>query len=64
MQVQDIMSTNVKTVGPDDLVKDIAILMIMDHISGAPVVDDGNNLVGIISEKDILQHMFPSLMRS
>ncbi|MBT5783584.1 MAG: CBS domain-containing protein, partial [Candidatus Thioglobus sp.] len=39
MQVQDIMSTNVKTVGPDDLVKDIAILMIMDHISGAPVVD-------------------------
>ncbi|MBT3965126.1 MAG: signal transduction protein, partial [Candidatus Thioglobus sp.] len=28
MQVQDIMSTNVKTVGPDDLVKDIAILMI------------------------------------
>jgi predicted transcriptional regulator len=24
-----------------------------------PVVDTDNNLVGIISEKDILQHMFP-----
>jgi CBS domain-containing protein len=33
----------------------------MDHISGAPVVDGDNNLVGIISEKDILQHMFPKL---
>ena len=61
MQVQDIMSTNVKTVTSDQLVKDIAIMMIMDHISGAPVVDDDNNLVGIISEKDILQHMFPKL---
>ncbi len=61
MRVEDIMSTTVKTVGPNDLVKDVAILMVMDHISGAPVVDDDNNLVGIISEKDILQHMFPEL---
>ncbi|MEO1890370.1 MAG: CBS domain-containing protein, partial [Candidatus Thioglobus sp.] len=43
MKVQDIMSTNVKTVTADQLVKDIAIMMIMDHISGAPVVDDNNN---------------------
>ncbi len=61
MQVQDIMSTNVKTVTPDQLVKDIAIIMVMDHISGTPVVDSNNNLVGIISEKDILQHMFSKL---
>jgi CBS domain-containing protein len=27
--------------------------MIMDHVSGAPVVDADNNLVSIISEKDI-----------
>lgn len=61
MIVEDIMSTNVKTVTVDQPVKDIAIMMVMDHISGAPVVDDENNLVGIISEKDILQHMFPKL---
>ncbi len=61
MIVQDIMSTNVKTVTVDQPVKDIAIMMVMDHISGAPVVDGDNNLVGIISEKDILQHMFPKL---
>ncbi len=61
MIVEDIMSTNVKTVTVDQPVKDIAIMMVMDHISGAPVVDEENNLVGIISEKDILQHMFPKL---
>lgn len=61
MKVQDIMSVNVKTITPNQPVKDIAILMVMEHISGAPVVDENNNLVGIISEKDILQHMFPKL---
>jgi len=61
MLVQDIMSTDVRTVTADQPVKDIALMMIMEHISGAPVVDSENNLIGIISEKDILQHMFPKL---
>lgn len=61
MQVRDIMETNVKTVTPDTLVKDIALTMVMERISGAPVVDEHKNLVGIISEKDILKHMFPNL---
>jgi len=55
MIVQDIMTTNIKTVSLDQPVKDIALIMIMDHISGAPVVDGDNNLVGIISEKDIFE---------
>lgn len=61
MKVKDIMTRDVKTFSPEDKVGDLALTMIMDHISGAPVVDNDNNLVGIISEKDILQHMFPAL---
>ena len=61
MQVKDIMASNVKTVKADQLVKDVALMMVMDHISGAPVVDEDNKLVGVISEKDILQHMFPKI---
>ena len=54
MIVQYIMTTNIKTASLDHQpVKDIALIMIMDHISGDPVVDADNNLVGIISEKDI-----------
>jgi CBS domain-containing protein len=51
MIVQSIMSTDLKIVTADQPVKDIALMMIMDHISGAPVVDAENNLIGIISEK-------------
>jgi CBS domain-containing protein len=64
MIVQDIMTTNVKTVYPDQPVKDIALMMIMDHISGAPVVDADNNLVGIISIGDIHRAIFKSCMTS
>jgi len=61
MQVKDIMTANPKTVTPDMLIKDVAMMMLIEHISGAPVVDEDNNIVGIISEKDILIHMFPTL---
>ena len=61
MRVKDIMTINPKTVKPDTPVKEAAMMMVMAHISGTPVVDDDNNLVGILSEKDILQHMFPDL---
>lgn len=61
MQVKEIMTPNPKTVSPDMLVKDVATMMLIERISGAPVVDEDNNIVGIISEKDILIHMFPTL---
>jgi CBS domain-containing protein len=59
MQVKDIMSTSLKTVKANQLVKDVALMMIMDHISGAPVVDENNKLVGVITQKDILKIMLP-----
>ncbi len=61
MQVKDIMTASPKTVSPDMLIKDVATMMLIERISGAPVVDESDNIVGIISEKDILIHMFPTL---
>lgn len=61
MQVKDIMTASPKTVSPDTSIKDIATLMLIERISGAPVVDDKDKVVGVISEKDILIHMFPTL---
>jgi CBS domain-containing protein len=60
MKIKDIMKTNIKTISSDSMVRDVANIMAIEHISGLPVVDDGQ-LVGIISEKDILQRMFPDL---
>ena len=61
MQVKEIMTVGPKTVSPDMLIKDVAMMMLIENISGAPVVDEQDNTVGIISEKDVLIHMFPTL---
>ena len=61
MQVKDIMTASPKTVSPEAPIKDVATMMLIERVSGAPVVDDDNNIVGIISEKDILIHMFPTI---
>ena len=61
MQVKEIMTASPKTVTADTSIKDVATMMLIERISGAPVVDEENNVVGIISEKDLLMHMFPTL---
>jgi CBS domain-containing protein len=55
MKARDLMSTKVVTVKPDTPVREIAALMVEKHISGVPVVDDNDALVGIISEGDLLR---------
>lgn len=64
MRVKEIMTTAVKTARPDTLVREVAMTMCFSKISGMPVVDDEGNIVGMISEKDILWGMFPSLQES
>lgn len=61
MQVKDTMCVDVKTCSPETPVKDIATIMCFNKISGMPVVDKDNNVVGVISEKDILCSMFPDM---
>lgn len=54
MKAHEIMSTSVVTVSPTTSVRDVAQLMTEKHISGIPVVADGE-MVGIISESDLLR---------
>lgn len=61
MIVKDIMNQTVKTATSDTLIKDIASVMCLNKISGLPVVDAEQNLLGILSEKDILKAMFPDM---
>lgn len=54
MKVQDIMQTNVITVSPNTEIKEIAQLLCEHNISGVPVLDFFGNLIGIVSEGDLL----------
>ncbi|MFV2004550.1 MAG: CBS domain-containing protein [Gammaproteobacteria bacterium] len=60
MKVEDIMTTNVRTVTSDKKLGEVVSLMCIYRYSGIPVVDDGK-LVGTVSESDVLGRMFPKL---
>ena len=52
----DVMTTAVITVTPETAVHEIAKLLCDHHISGVPVVDDEERLLGIVSEGDLIGH--------
>lgn len=60
MQIREIMTTKVITIGPDETVKKAASIICLKKISGIPVVDTNNILMGIVSEKDILRAIYPT----
>ena len=55
MKVADLMRTKITTVAPDSLVADALVTLADSHISGLPVVDARNRLIGVLSTTDILQ---------
>jgi CBS domain-containing protein len=54
MKVKDVMNSNVVFCRPDNTVREAAKILKDNSISGAPVLD-GDELVGIISEADLLK---------
>ncbi len=55
--VKDHMSTNLVTFSPEDTIDHVLEVLTNKKISGAPVVDQDKNLVGIISEVDCLKEI-------
>ena len=55
MRAHQIMTKNVITVTPQTTIEKAAQTMLEAHISGLPVLDDQNKLVGIVSESDFLR---------
>jgi CBS domain-containing protein len=55
MIASDAMVRDVTTVGPGTSVAEAARLMAQNDVSALPVVDDLGQLVGIISEADLLR---------
>jgi CBS domain-containing protein len=54
MKVADVMTDNVFTASPDTPLKEVAERMLQYGISGMPVVNSEERVVGVISETDIL----------
>jgi len=54
MKAQDVMVSPVITAGENETVRDVAKLLITKRISAVPVVDSSGELVGIVTEADLL----------
>jgi CBS-domain-containing membrane protein len=57
VKAADVMTRDVVFVRESTPLKDVAELMAARKISGLPVVDDADHVVGVISEKDFLAAM-------
>ena len=53
--VRDIMRTTVETLHRDTLICEVEVVFISHEISGVPLIDDLDNLVGFVSKTDIIR---------
>jgi CBS domain-containing protein len=60
VQARDVMTRPVVTVGPDTSTKYAAELMAERGFAALPVVDDHDQLVGIVAETDVLRDRLPA----
>lgn len=54
MNAKDIMTRDIVTVSPTMSVKNLAMTLIKNQISGAPVAAKNGKIVGVVSEADIV----------
>jgi CBS domain-containing protein len=57
MKVRDVMTTDIRTVGPDCTIDAVIAVMTERRVSGVPVVDAEGLLVGILTEGDLLRRV-------
>ncbi|HWR58303.1 MAG TPA: CBS domain-containing protein [Thermodesulfovibrionales bacterium] len=53
-KARDVMTKDVVTVKPETTVEELGRLFIEKGMSGAPVVDAGGNIIGIVTENDLI----------
>ncbi len=60
IKVKDYMTTNLITFKPKQSLEEVIDSIIKNRISGGPVVNDNNELIGIISESDCIKQISES----
>lgn len=60
MKIKEVMTRDVTSISPQISAKEALDLLLKMEISGLPVIDEKNKLVGMFTEKDILRNVLPS----
>jgi len=59
MKVREIMDKNFIALKKGTTYEEVFKIFYKNNISGAPVIDESGNIVGIVSEKDLFRVLFP-----
>jgi CBS domain-containing protein len=59
MKVQEIMKKEVVAIKKGTPYREVAETLVKNKISGAPVVDEKGDIVGVVSEKDLFRAVYP-----
>src|SRR5437016_10200419 len=54
MKVSDVMTTEVETVQMNSTLEEVASIMKVENVGAVPVVDEDDDLVGIVTDRDIV----------
>ncbi len=54
MRAKDVMIKNVIFIKKEDKLEEIISVLMQNHVSGVPVIDKNNHLVGMVTEKDLV----------
>lgn len=60
MKIKEIMTQKVISISPETNAREALELLVKMQISGLPVIDENNKLVGMFTEKEILAAVLPS----
>ena len=55
LKVRDIMTTDVISVKRETTIRELAELFTTHRVGSVPVVDDSGNLIGIVTESDLIE---------
>ena len=61
LTVRDVMTQRVYRVSPDDSVHDVLTLVRQHHLRAIPVVGEGREVLGMVTDRDLLRHFLPGV---
>ena len=64
MKAADVMVSAVISVRPNTRVEEVASILLANRISAVPVIDEQDELVGIVSESDLMRRSEAGTERS
>ena len=64
MKVKEIMTKDIISITPDTNASEALELLLKMRISGLPVLDEKNKLVGMFTEKEVLSAILPSYVEN